>query len=80
MLRLVSVMKLILVLSSPLSIRGRVSYLCDFVKKRYIGLHLDIYRPISFKCGVMMGTAMLYILISLGVTWTFIQGHNCVIN
>ena len=43
-------------------------------------LYWDIYRPISFKLGVMIGTAKLYILVSVWMALTFIQCHSCMRN
>ena len=80
-LRLVSVMNLILCLCRPFNIQGRKSYLYDFSTKKFnIGLYLDIWRPLSFKCGITIGTTELYIFISVWMTLTIIQGHSCMRN
>ena len=69
LLRLISVMSAILILSYPYGIQGRELYLCDFAKKNRsafnFGLYSSIYRPISFKHGMIIGTAKLCILICL---------------
>ena len=80
-LKLIAVMKLMLISSCPFSIQGGESYLSDFVKKTFnICFCLDIYRPNFFKLGLMIGTSALYILISVWMILTFIQGHNCARN
>ena len=74
-------MNLILVLSCQFSILGRETYLYDFVKKNFnVGLCSDNKRLVSFKFGMMMETTKLYILISVWMTSTFIQGHSCIRN
>ena len=77
-------MNLILILFRPFNIQWRESVFCDFVKennnKKYIGLYSDIYRVISFKLGVMVGTTMLYILISVWMTMAVIKSHSCMKN
>ena len=50
------------------------------LKKYTISLHLDIYRLISFKFGMMIKTTKLYISISVSIILIFIQGHNCIRN
>ena len=55
LLRLVGVMNLIIIFSSAFSIQGRELYLRDFTEKKHL-LYSDIYRPISFRLGMMMGT------------------------
>ena len=42
-----------------------------------MGLHSDIYKH-SVKLGMMVDTAELYSLMSVSVTFTFIQDHVCV--
>ena len=37
----------------------------------------NVYRPISFKLDMMIETTRLYILISVWMILTFIQGHSC---
>ena len=52
LLRFVSLMNCILILSHPFSIQGRETCLSNFhLKKNYfnVGLHSDIYRPVSFN-------------------------------
>ena len=39
-----------------------------------IGLYSDIYRPISFKLAMMIGTTKIYISMSFWMTLSFIQG------
>ena len=43
----------------------------------HIGLHSDIYEPISFKFTLMMDTTKLYIIMLMPVLMTLIliQGH-----
>ena len=41
------------------------------------GLRSDICRPVSFKLGIMVEKAILYILISVWISLTFIQGNSC---
>ena len=44
----------------------RGSYLGDIVQKHFNnGLHVDIYRPVSFKHGMIKGTSKLYLNSSL---------------
>ena len=47
-------------------------------KKNHVGLYLDIYWLISFKLGVIIQIAELFILVPVLVTLTFIQGHGCI--
>ena len=58
--------------------------LMDFVRKTKkkkkkntfnIGLFSDIYRPISIKLSIILETTRHYVLISVWMTLTFIQGH-----
>ena len=80
-LRLVGVINLMLIWSCKLNVQGREPYLYDFVKQNFnIGLHSDIYRPVSFKLSMMVETTKLYILIYVWLTMTFIQGHDCTRN
>ena len=37
----------------------------------------SVYRPISFKLGMMIETTRLFILIPVLMTLSFIQGHSC---
>ena len=47
----------------------REKTLCDFVGKTLsVGLHLDIYRPTSFKHDMMVETTKLSILIMVWMT------------
>ena len=79
MLRHVSVMNLMLILFRPL-FKGENSTSVILLKQTFkIGLYSDMYRPISFKLG-MIKTTMLYILISDWMTLTFIQGRSCMRN
>ena len=60
---------------------GENPILCDFVKKTFnIGWYSDIYRQFSFQVDMMIEITKLYTLISLWMTWTFIQGHSCMRN
>ena len=47
----------------------------DCVKNFNVGMHSDIYQWIWFKLGMMIDTIVLYILILVYLTLTFIQGH-----
>ena len=88
LLRLVSVMKLILILSHPLNIQGEKTYFYRFCKKKNqkkrenydVGLYSNIYLPLSFKLGLMIETTMLCILISVWKTLTFPQGQSSIKN
>ena len=53
-----------------INIQWRESNLSDFEKKNKLsfGLHLDIYKPISFKLCVIMDTADLYSLMQQWMT------------
>ena len=51
------------------------------LKRFSVGLYSYIYRlSFLFKFSMMMGTTKLYILISVWMTLTFIQGHSCTRN
>ena len=70
---------------SRFDIKGRDLYLCDFIKKKKknrvnTGLYSDIYRPISFKLGVMIETTKFCSLISVWVTLIFIQNNSLMRN
>ena len=86
LLSLADVMNLILILSSPLNMQGREAYLCNFVEKKTnkkafnVGLDSDILRPISFRFGTVIGTIKFYILISVWMALTSVQGHSCMRN
>ena len=45
-----------------------------------ISLYSDIYRPISFKPGLVIETTELYILVLVWMTMTFIHVHSCIRN
>ena len=45
-----------------------------------IDLYSDIYRLISFKLGMVIETTKFYILKSVWMTLTLIQGHSCMRN
>ena len=79
LLRLVGVMNLVLILSHLFSIQGREPYFDGFVEEaNNVGLYPGIYRPISIKLSMMILEATkFYILISVWMTLTFIQGHSC---
>ena len=40
-------------------------------------MYSDIYRPISFKVGMIIEITNLWILVSVWMTLTFIHGHSC---
>ena len=64
-----------------INIEGRESYLRYFDKGNFnVGFYWGIYGPCSFKLGMMAETNQRYILMPVYVTWTFIQGHNCMRN
>ena len=56
-------MNLTLILSHLLNIQRKESYLYDFIRNFNVDLCSDINRLISFKFGVMIEIAELYILI-----------------
>ena len=81
LLKIVSVMNLILILSHLFNIQGREPYLCDFVQRtRTVPWYSDICGLISFKSGVIIETSKLYILISVWITLTFIEDLSCMRN
>ena len=81
LLRCVRVINLMLILSHSFNTQGKEPYLCDFFKENVnLGLCSDIYRPIFFKLGTIIETTKFYILISVWMTLTFIQGHSCMRN
>ena len=81
LLRIVGMMNLIIILFHPLSNQGREPNFCDFVSKNFnVGFYSDISRPISFRFGMMIERTKLYIMVSLWMTLTFIQGHSCIRN
>ena len=47
---------------------GNLSYMISIKASFYIGLYSDIYRPISFKHGMMIETTKFFILISVRLT------------
>ena len=49
-------------------------------KQINIDEYSNIYRPISFKLGMMIETTKVYILIPVWMTFKFILGHSCMIN
>ena len=51
--------------------------LFHFMESFNAGLHLSIYRLISFKLGVMIKTTKIYILRSVWMTLTFIITVVC---
>ena len=58
--------------------RTQLIWFC-FKKKQNFGLQSNSYRSISFKFGMIIGTAKLCILISLWISLiTFILGHCCI--
>ena len=84
LLRLVSVMNLTLLLSHHLIYKGenliRVILLLKKKPNFDVGFCSDIYTPNSFKHCVMIEITMLYILMSVWITLTFIQAHSCMRN
>ena len=61
----------------PFTIQEREPYLCDFIKKNpnlNIDLCSEVDRLVSFKLGMIIETAVLYILVTVWMTLTFIQG------
>ena len=66
---------------SPISCSRERTLLVSFVRKSNtnfnVGLDSYIYRLIYFKLGRMIETTKLYILISVWMNLTFIQGHSC---
>ena len=77
LMRHVGMTNLIFILSCLVKVQGRQFYLFGFLKKLNIGMYLDIYGLISFKLGLMR---MNYILISVWMILTIIQGHSCMRN
>ena len=45
-----------------------------------VGLYSDFYSLVSFKLYMMIETTKLYILMSVWMPLTFIQGYNCMRN
>ena len=77
----VSLMSLILILSCVTNIVAREPSLCNFSQtKIYVGLHWDIYQPISFIRDMMIETTELFILIPVWMTLAFIQDHRFMSN
>ena len=80
LVRLVGVMKLVLIACRTFIIQMR-TYLCGYAKKNkqtnkqnfYVGLYSDVYRPISFKLGLIIETTKLYILVSALMSLTSTQ-------
>ena len=73
-------MNLIFILSCLFNIQGKEPYLYDFIKKKRLWLQFRHLQTYSFKLRMMIKTTKLNILISVWMTLTFIQGHNCVRN
>ena len=82
LLRLAGVINHIVVLSCPFNIPGRncPTDMILFKKNFNFGLYSHICSQISFKLDMMIKTTKLYILISVWMTLTFIQGHSCIRN
>ena len=60
LLRLCGVTNFMLIVSHSLNIQGRDAYLYDFININFnIGLYSDIYRPVSFKLGMMIESTKL---------------------
>ena len=51
-------------------------YVISLRKKNNVGMHLDIYRQISFKPSMMTEATKLHYLIPGWMTLAFIEGHN----
>ena len=77
LLRLVDVLNFILIYVVHAVFEGENTTYMILLKKK-IGLYSEIYGRISFERDRMVKTTMLYILISVWMTMTFIQGHSCV--
>ena len=72
-------MKLILILSCVFNIQGKESYMYDSVIESFnVGLYSDIYRSVSFRLGMVIETTKVYVLISVWMIFTFIQGNSCI--
>ena len=65
---------------SRLLFKGETPTYVISLKKISDGLYSNGYRPISFKLGIMIKTAKLYVLIPVSTALTFIQGRGCVRN
>ena len=52
--------------------------LYDVIKKR--NFNVGLYSEISFILGMVIKSTKLYILVSVWMTLTFIQGHSCIRN
>ena len=50
----------------------------DCVRKLQFFMHLDVYEPVWFKCGMIIDTMECYIFVCVKVILTFIQGHRSV--
>ena len=46
-------------------------------EKINVGLHSNIYKPISFRLGLMTEITKLYFLTEFCITLTFIYGQSC---
>ena len=73
--RLVVVMTLILILFRAFNIQGRESYLYTN-KQLNIDLYLDMYKRIFLQIGLVIEINILYIMISVWMSLTFIHGHS----
>ena len=75
MLKFVGSINLILIISCLINIQG-LEPLCVFLFFSIsfdVGLHSDVYIPISFKLSMLIETAELYNLIPVWMTLIFIQ-------
>ena len=68
------------ILVSFIEIREITAVLLTVSKSFNTGMQSDVYESISFKLCMMIDTIILYILFSVSMTLTFIQGHSCIRN
>ena len=67
-LRLVSQMNLIFLVFGLINIQGREPYIHKFIGNKKVGLHLNIYRLISFKLDMMTIIAEIHNFIPVWMT------------
>ena len=70
-------MKLILIISCPIYGQGREPNLCDFVRKASILACIQIFTGQFFVQTRYDDTTERYILLTVWVILTFIEGHSC---
>ena len=81
MVEIFDVMNLAFILSCLFNFKGdNPTYLILLKKNFNVGLYSDIWKPNYFKFDVIIETTKLYILLSVWMTLTFIQGHSCIRN